>query len=140
MNKYLDEIGYKPFWENPEEDGPKFEKEREEYGFDQRETWELDETFAAWAYARLRMLMDKATFIDWDSEESMIDIPTADDRWKIDYIFTMKVTLKDAIDLMLELFEFFLLNKYDIEKEDLAFKHLYYAAAIWGVVLPALWW
>ena len=32
----------------------KWEKEREQYGFDERETWNLDFTFFCWLYERLR--------------------------------------------------------------------------------------
>lgn len=140
-NRYLNEIGYDPYWENPEEDSPKLQKEREFYGFDQRETWNLDETFAAWAYSHLRRLMDASgDFINWGDERYLVDIPSVDERWRIDYIFTEKVTLKKAIEIMLEHFEFYLQNKCIIETEDLASKHLSYAASIWGIVLTSLWW
>ena len=32
----------------------KWEKEREQYGFDERETWNLDFTFFCWLYERLK--------------------------------------------------------------------------------------
>ena len=139
-NKYLEEIGYTPYWSVPADDNPKFQMEREIYGFDQRETWDLDETFAAWAYSRLRRLKDVADIVDWYSEETMIDIPKVDDNWDLDYVFVENVSLGYAIDLMLENFKYFLQNRCKVEDETLAFQHLSYAAAIWGRVLPALWW
>ena len=140
VDKYLEEIGYTPYWNVPADDNPRFLMERAVYGFDQRETWNLDETFAAWAYSRLRRLKDVAGIVDWYGEESMIDIPRIDTNGDLDYVFVENVTLGDAIDLMLENFKFYLQNRYKVEDETLAFNRLSYAAAIWGRVLPALWW
>ena len=61
--KYLDDIGedYSWVWE-PEgsERDELFEKEREIYGFDSRETWSLDYVFYMWLYERLKMYIEYA--------------------------------------------------------------------------------
>ena len=36
----------------------KWEKEREKYGFDERETWSLDDSLLQWLYSRLMMYKD----------------------------------------------------------------------------------
>ena len=57
--KYLDEIGLniKDYGTNFTEPGDKREarwaKEREECGFDDRETWNLDISFVEWIYTRV---------------------------------------------------------------------------------------
>ena len=65
LGKYLRDLGIK------EENTPqgmlpgdlrekKWKQEREEYGFDSRETWGLDTTFKYWLYERLSMYNDLA--------------------------------------------------------------------------------
>ena len=58
-HKYLDDIlpkGKTPYDFECDDEirNQKWEKEREQYGFDERETWNLDFTFFCWLYERLR--------------------------------------------------------------------------------------
>ena len=58
-HKYLNDIlpkGKTPydFYYDDEIKNQKWKKEREQYGFDERETWNLDFTFFCWLYERLR--------------------------------------------------------------------------------------
>jgi len=54
--KYLEELGYDWNYGSEEDDRQKhWAKEREEYGFDNRETWNMDVSFFLWLYERLRM-------------------------------------------------------------------------------------
>ena len=58
-HKYLNDIlpkGKTPydFYYDDEIRNQKWKKEAEEYGFDERETWNLDFTFFCWLYERLR--------------------------------------------------------------------------------------
>ena len=58
-HKYLDDIlpkGKSPydFYYNDEVRSQKWESERQEYGFDEREMWLLDFTFFCWLYERLK--------------------------------------------------------------------------------------
>ena len=56
--KYLDDIGYTNRHDTWNSDDPRQEKwarERDIYGFDERETWALDHAFACWLYERLKM-------------------------------------------------------------------------------------
>ena len=59
--KYLDDIGvtkecYMFSTDDPRQ--PIWDKEKEEYGFDARETWALDFTFYCWLYERLKMFLN----------------------------------------------------------------------------------
>ena len=58
-HKYLDDIlpkGKTPYDFECDDEirNQKWEKEREQYGFDERETWNLDFTFFCWLYEHLR--------------------------------------------------------------------------------------
>lgn len=59
MRKYLDDIGVT---ERPDtwEDKPHFKEQREQFGFDERETYSLDYSFILWLYERLKMYLDKS--------------------------------------------------------------------------------
>ena len=68
--KYIDELCIKyedtpQGWNTDINDKrlPFWEKQREEYGFDERETWALDYSFILWFYERLRMY-DEINIID----------------------------------------------------------------------------
>ncbi|XZH79360.1 hypothetical protein ACSW8S_15955 (plasmid) [Clostridium perfringens] len=58
----VDDITKTPYgWSNNDEVRKKFwEKQRKEYGFDERETWDLDCTFIYWLYERLLMYKEYA--------------------------------------------------------------------------------
>ena len=55
--KYLEDIGYYSDLDNldPESHNSKWEKQRQTYGFDVRDTWNLDKTMLALLYERLQM-------------------------------------------------------------------------------------
>ena len=58
-HKYLDDIlpkGKTPYDFECDDEirNQKWEKEREQYGFDERETWNFDFTFFCWLYERLK--------------------------------------------------------------------------------------
>ena len=58
-HKYLEELGFDPLYETKKDKrNKKWAKEREKYGFDSRETWNMDITFLAWLYEHLRMYKD----------------------------------------------------------------------------------
>ena len=68
-NKYLEDIGLKPheygtnFPDKKDARSKSWRKERNKYGFDQREVWNLDGTFYEWLYSRLCMYEDTASKI-----------------------------------------------------------------------------
>lgn len=77
-HKYLEEVGLSDSWYTqclePEPEEEKFRKEREVYGFDSRETYELDVMLCTWLYERLRRLIDVA-FPVIDYEAAKVTIP-----------------------------------------------------------------
>ena len=75
---YEKEIGVDPnkyWWKEMSDDGrqPQWELEKQKYGFDERETWDLDSVFLAWIYPRLKMFREvnnchpaKMTMEEWN--------------------------------------------------------------------------
>jgi hypothetical protein len=58
--KYIDELGVKfedtpQGWNTNDSRQEAWKQQREDYGFDSRETWSLDYTFKLWLYERLCM-------------------------------------------------------------------------------------
>lgn len=109
-----------------DERASEWEHEREIYGFDSTETWDLAETFYAWLYEHLRMYQDKAGKIvnlhyhkfEWRGKEYYQD---------------------EIIDMILERLRFRFSDEYDgFEAE----QNLYIdeIGELWAIVLPAMWW
>lgn len=96
ISKYLKNLGLKKEdlpqgWGTDSDDKrqKKWKKEREEYGFDNRETWSLDYTFKLWLYERLSMYNEVA--------------PNVIDTSFHKYEFRgEQITFQDCIDKMLE--------------------------------------
>lgn len=65
-NKYLEDLGLKPrecgtnFCQKGDPRWDIWKKQRKDYGFDERETWCLDNIFYEWLYSRLQMYLDSA--------------------------------------------------------------------------------
>ena len=129
-HKYLEELElYEPldnYIPPDDERRPIWEKEREVYGFDSRETWNLDHAFYLWLYEHLRMYQEKASEI--------VDLHY--------HKFTFKgITFSqiELIDEILTRLRFYFSERYDdFDERDIAFvKEI---AEIWAIVLPAMWW
>jgi len=111
-NKYLEDIGLKP-WEygvNWTLDSDKerlkvWKKQRKEYGFDERETYEIYPRFAEWLYSRLMMYREAA------AEIGKVDLTyhTCEFEGKT-------YTQIEAIDKVLKWTRYFLKNSNDLEK------------------------
>lgn len=127
--KYLDDIGMssesRP--ENWALDNPRrdlWEKEREIYGFDQRETWGLDDTILIFLYERLMMYKEK----------NILDLTFHQREYK-----GKTMNMEEALDLMIEGCRIAVLkhiserNNEDREKVKRVFELL----AIW---YEELWW
>jgi len=81
-HKYLEEIGFDPLYETKHDKlNKKWAKERKKYGFDSRETWNMDITFLAWLYEHLRMYQDvnivDLTFNKFDYNGEIINLEDA---------------------------------------------------------------
>ena len=128
--KYLDDIGEDYSWvwkpEGSERD-ELFEKEREIYGFDSRETWSLDYVFYMWLYERLKM------FVEIGGQVVDLNYHKFDFKGK-------EYTQLELINMMIERLESY------FKKEDLfvsseeEYEPIKEIGEIWALVLPAMWW
>ena len=134
--KYLDDIGedYSWVWE-PEgsERDELFEKEREIYGFDSRETWSLDHVFYMWLYERLKMYKEYAgEIVNLDFHK---------------FVYKEKeYTQRELINMMIQRLEYYFkfFGKEDSSKSYEEYEEEYESVKeigeIWALVLPAMWW
>lgn len=97
-------------------------KEREEYGFDNRETWSLDRMFIEWIYTRVMMY----------KEHCLIDL----DYHKLTYK-DLEYTQGGMLDKILELAKEILL---DADNDELFYNNSREICDIWKEVLPYMWW
>ena len=64
-NKYLEELGLKKgeygsdYSEISHKQKKKFKKQRKKYGFDERETWNINTILIEWLYSHLMMYTEK---------------------------------------------------------------------------------
>ena len=100
----------------------KWEKEREQYGFDERETWNLDFTFFCWLYERLKRY----------KEINCVDLSC-----KIVKVNDEEKTLEEWIDIMINNAEsLILIDMISEEKIDLA----EFTIEIFKQTIFYLWW
>lgn len=142
--KYLDDIGEDYSWvwkpEGSERDET-FEKEREIYGFDNRETWSLDTVFYMWLYERLKM------FVEIGGQVVDLNFHKFNFKGK-------EYTQLELINMMIERLEYFFnedardskINEYRkqgmgiFEADNKAYEPIKEIGEIWALVLPAMWW
>ena len=96
-------------------------EERKEYGFDVRETWNLDRTFIEWIYTRVMMY----------KERSIADMSFHRILYK-----NNEITQGEAIDKILELAKEVLLGNND----ELSYENTREICDLWKEVLPCMWW
>ena len=100
----------------------KWRKEVEEYGFDERETWNLDFTFFCWLYERLKKYKE---------------VSPADLSCKIVKVNDEEKTLEEWLDIMINNAEsLILVDIYSEEKIDLA----EFTIEIFKQTIFYLWW
>lgn len=127
MRKYLDDIGVTQRPDTWNEDDVRQEqwvKEREEYGFDERETWALNFSFYLWLYERLKRFVDVCC----------IDL----DYHKFQYNWA-EYTQRQMIDMMIERLEFSFKPEYN-DFDEKQYTYVSEIEKIWAIVLPAMWW
>lgn len=132
--KYLEELhsktvtNYCHLLENKEDDREAiWEKERQIYGFDNRETWSLDFTFYLWLYERLMMYKEIGGQVINLSYHRFF-------KYK-----NKEYTQLELIDEMLTRLRFCFSEEYNEWDED-HYEYVHEIEAIWAVVLPAMWW
>lgn len=126
MNKYIKDLGIKkentPWgWDGDKNRELKWKKQRKIYGFDDRETYGLDFTYAIWLYSRVKMFKDVA--------EKVVDLSYH--KFTID---EKEYTQIEVIDQILENTEIYLTSS------DLNADKLVKAAELFAKILPAMWW
>ena len=110
-------------------------KQRRKYGFDERETWNLDYTFIEWVYKHCKLYYEVANEI--------IDLSWSGNN----VIYKEKeMTQKEVIERILSLceqyFEAANMNEenWSVEKEDEAEKNLNEVVELWAIVWRNMWW
>lgn len=126
-HKYLDDIGVtnRPdTWNKNDARQKQWKKEREKYGFDERETWNIEFTWHLWLYERLM------AYIEWSDAD-------------LDYYeFEFKgenYTQGKLIDMMLERLQFSFSTEYDDVDEDQK-AYVNEIGEIWALVVSSMWW
>lgn len=130
--KYLDDLGIKPE-DRPEGFCPKddvrekeWKKQREIYGFDERETWGMDTTFYMWLYERLMMF----------NEKNILDTTFH----KVEYEGET-YTMQDCIDKMIEGCKLELTKDYSFESlDDKSEKKINDVIPLLNLSIRLLWW
>lgn len=132
-NKYLDKLGlklkeYGTNWYDGK-DKKEWKKQRKDYGFDSRETWNLNHNFVEWLYSHLKMYKKEASKI--------IDLTAHKINWD-----EKEITQIEAIDILLKECKFFLINVNgtDLEKEKKAYERMQKATKLWAELFPYMWW
>lgn len=128
---YLDELSsnalpYSLFTTETGERVEEWAKEREIYGFDSTETWDLASSFYAWLYERIRMYMDKAP--------KVVNIDYHKFNWKDE-----EYSQREILELILSHISFYFSELYDdFDEDDVAYvKEI---NELWALVLPVMWW
>ena len=125
--KYLDDIKVNGRWDQITDKREKrWKKQRKKYGFDERETWGLDEAFYEWLYERLKMYKEIGGRV--------VNL----DYHRFEYE-GKEYTQAELIDEMLKRLEVSFSEEYSDWKED-QYKYVHEIEKIWAVVLPAMWW
>ena len=124
--KYLDELGiplkkqHTNFCDKTDDRWNRWKKQRKKYGFDDRETWNLDQMFVEWIYTRFKMYKEIGGKI--------VDLSYHKFQYK-----DREVTQEQAIDIIIEACKNYLL---EIETEILS-PEIY---KLLGEIMPAMWW
>lgn len=128
--KYLDELGVDYEYltrQEKSERGFRWENQKKEYGFDERETWGLDFTFYCWLYERLSKYLEVAD-------------PVVDLNY---HKFTFKdkeYTQKQMIEMMLNRLVFYFQHDMDYDLKESDYNYVMEIPQIWAIVLPHMWW
>lgn len=133
-NKYLDELGIEPhsygtnFTQKHDKREKDWKKQREDYGFDERETWNLNDQFVEWLYCRCKMYVEKAS-------------PIVNLKYYKFQFEGKEYTQIEAIEYIIEKCEAYMKTKYAYsEEEDKNIAGMQKAIKLWSEVFPAMWW
>lgn len=99
---YFEQIGVTPYCLDVEKlgRGPRWKKQRQKYGFDDRQTWSLDFTMICLLYERLRMYKDTATMINLEWHQITVGKETkTQGQWIDELIKDCETYFKESDDL-----------------------------------------
>ena len=100
--------------------------ERQTYGFDERETWNLYETFYAWLYEHLKMYKERAgKVVDLEYHTFEYEGKT--------------YTQLELIDQICEIIEYYFSPDFD-DWDEHDYEYVSNIEKMWAVVMPAMWW
>lgn len=143
-HKYLDDIGVNYSWiwgiENSDRD-KRFEEQQKIYGFDERETWDLDGTFYMWLYERLKMYVEiGGQVVDLNYHKFTFKGKEYTQLELINMIFErLEYYFKeDAIDDKKDEYKKQGMNI--VEADNKAYEPIIEIGEIWAILLPAMWW
>lgn len=135
--KFLEDIGIKEEKiKHSKKRKKRLAKQRKKYGFDEVETWSLENTFYYWLYERLKMYMKVA--------DPVVNLNFHKFEYK-SKTYTQRELILKLIDLLKE----HILSEekwYEIDNEEIpAFVDRYNERTkeiceIWGIILPTMWW
>ncbi len=133
MRKYLNALGKKdsdlPWnWNKGDKRQEEWKKERKEYGFDERDTWNLNYSITILVYERLKYYREFAP-VEMD---------------KIDFSHTYevdgeKMAYGTIVDRILKGFESYL-GTDDIRFDEDVYKEYQECWKLLGIIMPSLWW
>ncbi len=131
-SKFLEDEGLEPheysinFLEKTDNRIKNYQKIKEEYGVDPRETWNLDMQFAYWIFTRCKMYL----------KEANINLS----YHKFDFE-SKTYTQEEAINQIIEWTKPYL-KKYScsLEEEPKVYADFQKACRLWAVIVPAMWW
>lgn len=138
-NSYLDELGvpaekqYANMYSGNDLLQSFWAKQREEFGFDERETYDLEHCFVEWLYCHLRMYKERISKEQYNFNLlCMITVGEGD-----------PITLSQAIDYILERLEKALNNMYDkvanwtyVRKDKKLAEGIKEAMLMWAEIAP----
>lgn len=131
---YLEELGIKiedqwtNFCDSSDKRSKKWAKERKKYGFDSRETWNLDSIAAQFLYERIRCYQDTNC------------IDTSDQKFEFE---GKAYTQEEAMDYILENLKIYLTTNITLAKKEDSGKAMQAgknAWLMWAEIFPAMWW
>ena len=133
--KYIDELNIETIYDTTKNDKrqQKWEEEKSLYGFDERDTWNLDYTIVTLLYERLKMY-NKINNIDTKYHTYTINGQEKTVQYWIEKILNnCEIVLKDEVEIDDDI------EKY---KEHERIKHEKHKEIweIWAEIFPSMWW
>lgn len=130
MRKYLDELDSNGTWNmtNPtDERNSLWEKQQEEYGFDERDTWNLDHTMLELLYERIKMFIEVSEIMNHDLNKVTVD--------------GEELPFPEVVDNLLELCETVIRNnntfEMGLDEQAEIEKKIW---SIWAQTFQSFWW